>query len=176
LTISYATLSGSFEYPPRTLGFLIKKKWTSANTGSVTPEFIIPREDDIDTGDPWTTGVPPEIVFRKSGSFTGIPLSIGNGMYKIEFGISIHLFSSTQRQEFLFEREIKRILQEFGRNPILKYSTDYDTPPTTAVDSGWKNISPEVPDFRSEDPENLQTDYITHSVATVNAIYYEHRI
>lgn len=175
MTLVIDTLAGSFEYPVRTIGFLIKKKWDNTNTGGVTPVFLIPDSTEITTGDPWTSGVPPEIVFRKSGGEDFTRIDIGDSLVRESYGVAIHVFSASQQQEFLFTREIKRILKEFGRDPILKYSTDYDTPPTTALDSGLKTIRPHNPRFTSEDDENIQTDYMTHSVGTVNAIWFEHR-
>jgi len=177
MTISIATLVGAFEYPPRTLGFLMKKFWDSSKTGGKTPTFLIPNTT-TDSKDPWFSGDAPQLVFRGLPQETETKSSIGDGLFMIRKQCQIHLFAVTQQQEFLMQREVNRILKEKRRSPILKYSTDFDTPPVTAVNSGLILFDPananwrEVPEGDPQDPQDITE---THSVGIVDAVWFEHR-
>jgi len=173
MTITIATLSGPFEYPPMTFGHLIKEKWLVAAVGeSVPPTFLIPITDS-ESKDPWFTGDAPEIVFRHTGNNLTVNKAIGDGMFKCEMEIEVHLSCINQLQEFRYQKHINDLIKEWRRNPILKYSEN-----PSPVDSGLKMFNPLGINWRTAadgDPESAQDISHTHSFGKITAIWFEHR-
>lgn len=172
MTITIHTLVGLFEYPPTTFGHLIKEKWSPAAVGETEPPtFLIPITDS-ESKDPWFTGNAPEIVFRHTGNDLTVNKAIGDGMFKCEKEIKVHISCINQQQEFRYQKHINDLIKEWRRNPILKYSE------STPVDSGLKMFDPLGITWRSApdgDPESAQDISHTHSFGTIKAIWFEHR-
>jgi hypothetical protein len=171
MTISIDGLVGEFGYPPQVVGHLIKQFWTPASVGETNPPtFRIPITDSK-TKDPWFEGNAPEIVFRHNDTNNDIEISIGDGLFKCEYGIAIHLFCTTKLQEFRYQKHINDLIKEHRRRPILKY---YDS----NNNSGLNILTPtgirwhSAPDSKPEDVQEITN---THSVGFITARWYEHR-
>lgn len=174
MTITVPNLQGIFEYPPKTLGWLIKHFWIAANVGNITPNFIIPQ--DTDTQDPWYDGVAPAIVFRRNGGIRGKVKATGDGVHRLELDMSIHIFSINQKQEWQFIEEIGRILKENRLSPIIKWSeySPNTNPPNQQNNSGLKMFDPPTPTFRDAEDNQVVGDVSeTHCLGVVMAIWYE---
>jgi len=171
MTIVINTLVGTFEYPPTTVGWLIKHFWT---LGTV-PTFLI--TDANDSMDKWYDGEPPAIIFRSLGDGAMEEnKAIGDTLFYCKFSVQVHIFAISKFQQFQFQNEIRRIIKENRRNPIIKWS-EYvgGSPPQN--DSGLKIIEPTSPVWKqAEDTQDNTDNSETHSVGTLKACWYEHRV
>jgi hypothetical protein len=172
MTITISQLSGEFGYPPRVIGHLIKNFWNPTSVGELEkPRFIIPITD-TETKDGWFSGEAPEIIFRHNGVNTDIVKTIGDGMFQCTYGIRIHIFATTQLQEFRYQKHINDILKDNGRNPIFKYYED-SNPNSGLLILARRGISWETaPDG---DLESVQEVTHTHSLGDVSVVWIEHR-
>lgn len=171
MTIAIDGLVGEFGYPPQVIGHLIKNFWTPASVGEANPPtFLIPITDS-NTKDPWFSGDAPTIVFRASEQNDDKEAAIGDGLFKCEYGVSIHLFCTTKQQEFRYQKHINDLIKEHRRRPILKY---YDS----NNNSGLNLILPSGIKWRSAPDSMLEIEQEitnTHSLGFLIARWYEHR-
>lgn len=174
MSIVIENLVGPLEYPPTTFGHLIKEKWVPAAVGeTVPPTFLIPITNSK-TKDPWFSGKAPAIIFRRSGNDLTKVLSIGDGLDRVEVEIQVHIFARTQAQEFKYQKYINDLIKLNRIAPILKYSEN-----PTPTNSGWKELSNTGINWREApdgEPEDIRDQPNTHSLGSIKAIWFEHKV
>ncbi len=108
-TFTRTTEEGPYETSAHTIGALIQRSWTKANTDNAIPKFLF-DQDRVNMTNP--TGMMEAIVFTDGGTFE-IPerTSLGHDLVGVGETIVMSVFAASQKRRKLFEFEIHRILR-----------------------------------------------------------------
>ena len=103
--------TGDYETPSETIGALIEREWTKANTDSQIPKFLY---DQDAAGMINPTEMMEAVVVTDAGTLP-IPerTATGHGLVGVGEAIVITVFAASQKHRKLFEFEIHRILRTF---------------------------------------------------------------
>jgi len=150
MALTRTTEQGDYETSAHTIGALIERKWTKANTDQFVPKFMF-DQDRANVINP--TDMLECIVFTDGGTFP-IPerTSLGHDLIGVGETIVMSVFASTHKRRKLFEFEIQLILRTY--RPIaqsaftpIKKSNDSDNSPIHDYDE----IIPEFVTFESDE-------------------------
>lgn len=131
-TFTRTTEQGDYETSAHTIGALIERSWTKANTDQEVPKFFY-DQDRINMTNP--TDMLECIVFTDGGTFP-IPerTSLGHDLVGVGETIVMSVFAASQKRRKLFEFEMQRILRtarpiaDNAFTPIKKSNTTDNSP------------------------------------------------